>query len=67
MFPSFLDTLYGQDSRNNSEVIFCFLNSHMRLVEIKEGQQFKFFASDAIDVYANKFKTTDKIVFTYAK
>ena len=47
-FLSFLYTLYGQDSGNNSccngAVSFCFLNSHnVRLAKIKEGQQFKFF------------------------
>ena len=34
----------------------------MRLVKIKEGQQFKFFASNTVDVYANKFQPTDKVV-----
>ena len=47
---------------------FLFLNSHnVRLVKIKEGQQFKVFASNAIDVYANKFQSTDKVIFTCAK
>ena len=41
----------------NEAVNFCFLDSHnVRLVKIKEGQQFKFFSSNAIDVYANKFQ-----------
>ena len=39
----------------------------MRLVKIKEGQQFQFFASNAIDVYANKFQSTNKVIFTCAK
>ena len=34
----------------------------MRLVKIKEGQQFKFFASNAIGVHANKFQSTDKVI-----
>ena len=34
----------------------------MRLVKIKEGQHFKFFVSDTIDVYANKFQSTDEVV-----
>ena len=38
----------------------------MRLVKIKEHQQFKFFASNAIDVYANKFQSTDKVIFICA-
>ena len=44
------------------------LNSHtMRLVKIKEGQQFIFFASNAINVYAiNKLQSTDEAVFTCA-
>ena len=49
----------------NEAVNCCFLNSHnVRLVKIKEGQQFKFFASNAIGVYANKFQSTDKVAFT---
>ena len=39
----------------------------MRLVKIKEGQQFQFFAFNAIDVYANKFQSTNKVIFTCAK
>ena len=39
----------------------------MRLVKFKEGQQFKFFASNAIDVHAYKFQSTDKVIFTCAK
>ena len=43
-------------------VNFCFLNSHnVRLVKIKEGQQFRFFAFNAIGVYANKLQSTDKL------
>ena len=37
----------------------------MRLVKIKEGQQLQFFASNAIDVYANKFQSTNKIFYLY--
>ena len=52
----------------NGAVNFCFLNSqNVRLVKIKECQQFKFFASKAIDVYANKFQSTNKVIFTCAK
>ena len=52
----------------NGAVNFCFLNSHnVRLVKIKEGQQFQFFASNAVDVYANKFQPTNKVIFTCAK
>ena len=35
----------------------------MRLVKIKEGQQFQFFGFNAIDVYANKFQSTDSYFY----
>ena len=35
----------------------------MMLVKIKEGQQFKVFASNAINIHANKFQSTDEVVF----
>ena len=66
---SFLYTLYGQDSGNNSEVdmelsIFCLLNCHnLRLMKVKESQQLKFLTPYTIDVYAHKFQSSDKFVF----
>ena len=51
----------------NGAINFCFLKSHnVRLVKIKEGQQLKFFTSNAFDVYANKFQSTDKFISTCA-
>ena len=34
----------------------------MKFVKIKEGQEFKLFASNTIAVHANTFKSTDEIV-----
>ena len=47
--------------------IFCFLNSHnVRLVKIKEGEQFKFFSCNAIDVYANKFSACNAFMILFS-
>ena len=46
----------------NGAVNFCFLNRHnVRLMKIKEGEHFKFFSSNANDVYANKFSPPIKL------
>ena len=72
-FLSFLYTLYGQDSGNNSEVAIELSMFVSRIATMwgwwksRKANNSTFFASNATYVYACNFQFTYKVIFTCAK